>query len=720
MLFRSAYHKAYVLVVVDYEQHGLVGGGFPGSRRVGRFGFDFAKLALYVGGGQGRSRVGFAAGDVPHGDVDGEGRALTQLALYADRASVELDERFGQREPDAGAVGVHAVNLEEAVEDIAEVLAADTLAVVGHGEAECIAFEAAVETDAPVVGGVLEGVGEEVEEDAFDFFRVDGHGESLGEVNVDRKLYVALAGHRAERLGPFAKQGAHRLLGEVGVELPVLEFSEVKYLVNEAFEDAYVLVGQAYERALRGVEVGGLGKLAHRLGDEGQRGAQVVGNVGEEHQLRLRRGVEVLLVTAVLPVGPQYQEEHTKEQHGDRDGGVEEPGLGRMALPEVVDLGLEELDFVGFLGEGLVLSQEYVGVRDVDRRGYREMVDGVVRLPFEYGQRGAYELVPFGGVEECRVDHAVGHCADAYLRGGVDAYHLDVEAAAACHFGGGYGHAVVVGVHEVDLRVRRQEGVGHRGRVVVVPVAEGRTEEVQPLVGGRLGEAAVALVGGCGAFKAVNFNYFAAWAGKVAGVAGGHAPDGRVVDTLEGGVGVAVDVAVEHYNRGAPLEGLLYNRCDGVGLVGRGDYDVEFVVEEVADVGHLLGAAVVGRAYLDLGLGVEHHLATYFVVHLAAPVVVAALRDPYAVAGLAVAARHKRQPQRYDGYKAYCSVHGIFLRSAAAGHPPGRIVLRFVHAKLMICVRKTLSSLAKIVPCTDFATFRAFFYSVGEVLFVAL
>ena len=104
-----------------------------------------------------------------------------------------------------------------------------------------------------------------------------------------------------------------------------------------------------------------------------------------------------------------------------------------------------------------------------------------------------------------------------------------------------------------------------------------------------------------------------------------------VVDALIGRICVAVDIAVKNYDRGARLIDLADNGGDGVGLVGCGDDDVETVVFEISYIRYLLFIAVVGRTYFDRCLGMKHNLAVNLIVHLRAPVVVAALRDADAI-----------------------------------------------------------------------------------------
>ena len=270
---------ADVAVVVDDEHDGQV--------------FVYADLALY--GVELGLDVHLAyclvhahrlLGHVAHRQGDGEHRALADRALHGDGAVVQLDKGLGQRQADARALGVHAVDLVEAVEDVAEVALADAIAGVRHPEGQVFAVAVVADGDRAVVGGVLEGVGEDVEEDALYFLAVDGDGQRLvRKLGLECEPDVALAGQRIERLHPVGHGGTEVDFGELERQLAVLVLAEVKYLIDEALQYLQVLVGDFDEGMLLRREVVGAGNLVDGLGDERQRRAQVVRDVGEEHQL---------------------------------------------------------------------------------------------------------------------------------------------------------------------------------------------------------------------------------------------------------------------------------------------------------------------------------------------------------------------------------------------------------------------------------------------------
>ena len=301
---------------------------------------------------------------------------------------MELHEGLGERKADARAVGVRPVGLEEAVEDVADVAGGDALAGVGHLKREDVALGGIRHVDAPIVGGVLEGVGDKVEHHALYLLGIDGEGErGVGLRRMEGEAYVAAARAAAERVYPVGNGLGEVGLGKVEGHLAVFVFAEIEDLVDEAADDFQVLMGELGEGELPGREVGGGGKLRHGLGDEGEGRAEVVGHVGEKHEFRLRGLLELLveprllvafllelavlehellLMPAVLPVGPEEQEAHAEEQDDDGHAGVEERGLHVVLRPIVVDFSLEELDFPRFGIERFVLQEEDVGVGEVN------------------------------------------------------------------------------------------------------------------------------------------------------------------------------------------------------------------------------------------------------------------------------------------------------------------------------------------------------------------
>ena len=133
---------------------------------------------------------------------------------------------------------------------------------------------------------------------------------------------------------------------------------------------------------------------------------------------------------------------------------------------------------------------------------------------------------------------------------------------------------------------------------------------------------------------------------QVHGVAGRGAPGPLVVRADARRIAAAVDVAVEDDDGNPRFVYLVDDGRQGRRLVGRHDEDVEAVLDKVADVVDLSGAAVVGRTNLHHGILVKHDFTIDFVVHLRAPVVLAALRDADSVDFVPMASGEPRQEQQ--------------------------------------------------------------------------
>lgn len=187
-------------------------------------------------------------------------------------------------------------------------------------------------------------------------------------------------------------------------------------------------------------------------------------------------------------------------------------------------------------------------------------------------------------------------------------------------------HAVVVGVYQVNVGVYPQKGVHDRDGILLVPIAGHACQQRAACGRESIDKSFVASFGRGGAFKPEYLYGFSTVTEQMDGIEGGRLAKLHIVDAYAGRVGVPVYIAVKNHHRHPLLIHLSYDRGERGGLIGGDDDDVKAVVGEVADVLYLLGVAVVGRAYLNHGILMEHDLAVYLVVHLRAPVILAALR----------------------------------------------------------------------------------------------
>ena len=109
-----------------------------------------------------------------------------------------------------------------------------------------------------------------------------------------------MAGEGLERLRPLPDQRCQSDLPQVQIQFTMLIFLEIQDLIDQPLQDADVLRGDAQQGLLLDREVVRLGQLLHRLGNQGERRAQVVRDVGEEGQLRLGSLVQLLVQRLLL------------------------------------------------------------------------------------------------------------------------------------------------------------------------------------------------------------------------------------------------------------------------------------------------------------------------------------------------------------------------------------------------------------------------------------
>ena len=265
-----------------------------------------------------------------------------------------------------------------------------------------------------------------------------------------------------------------------------------------------------------------------------------------------------------------------------------------------------------------------------------------------------------GGVEESGVDDAVGHGAYADVGGGVDADDANVAASLGARgLRRSDGHAVVVGIDELRVGIEVQERVGRALGFFFLPVGRRAGKDCAALCLELGGKAFVAVLGGGGAWQSVYLYDLAARPDEMLRVARCGASQSHVVHADAGGVGVAVDVAVEDNDGRASLVDFLDDGREGSGLVGRNDEYVAGLLHEATDIGYLLLAAVVGGADFHGGIVVEEYLAVDFIVHLHALVVLAALgnADPVFFLFFATCQQGGEGKEHEEGKEA---AHGLY------------------------------------------------------------
>ena len=84
------------------------------------------------------------------------------------------------------------------------------------------------------------------------------------------------------------------------IQFAMLIFLEIKDLIDQSLQDSDIFRGNVQQRFLLACEVMGLRQLLYRLGNQGERCAQVVRDVGEEVQFGLGSPVQLLIQRFLL------------------------------------------------------------------------------------------------------------------------------------------------------------------------------------------------------------------------------------------------------------------------------------------------------------------------------------------------------------------------------------------------------------------------------------
>lgn len=256
------------LVHVGRRAAGPAASAFPGD------------LSGGSGGGLGRGRAGPLGG--AEGEVHGEGGALAEAAVHADGAAVRFHQILDQHQAEAAALvgaGAGAADPVEALEQARQLVRGDAGAGVGHGEPGPVAGRGHPHLGA-AGEGELQGVAEQVEDDLLPHLPVQGH--RLGQ---RRAVHLQRQPCRLEG-GPEHPGQLGRGTGEVdrfegGVRLPGLGTGDVQEGVDLLQQAQGAALGQLQLLAPLGPVLVGQG-LLERAQEQGERGAELVADVGEE------------------------------------------------------------------------------------------------------------------------------------------------------------------------------------------------------------------------------------------------------------------------------------------------------------------------------------------------------------------------------------------------------------------------------------------------------
>ena len=225
-------------------------------------------------------------------EPDGEGGACPLGALRGDGAAVQPDELAHQREPDAAALvgpGTRGGDAVKALEEPRHFRRGDTAAGIADPQHGVATLGPQRHADG-AVEGELQGVAEQVEDDLLPHLPVDvDRGGQLGAVHLEGQ--AGPVHRRAEDAGQVGGEGGQVDRLVAGLHAAGLDPREVQQRVDElaqpqavALDDLELLAGA---RVLRGRVLRGQPgpELLHRAHDQGERGAELVADVGEERGL---------------------------------------------------------------------------------------------------------------------------------------------------------------------------------------------------------------------------------------------------------------------------------------------------------------------------------------------------------------------------------------------------------------------------------------------------
>ena len=221
---------------------------------------------------------------------DGEGAAATGRGAQVDVAAEQPGQLAHHGEPDPGALGAARLRvpgqLLEPGEDPVLVADGDADAAVGDAHLETAAHGVQREVDR-AARGVLQRVGEQVQHDSLDDVAVEQRGTGQL-VQLGAEPQAGPLDRRAERRGQRREQGGDVELDQVRGDPAGLHPAEVEHGVDHPGEpdDVAAHGGEPLPEAL-GDLVGGCGEhVGQRRGNQRERRAQLVADVGEEGRLR--------------------------------------------------------------------------------------------------------------------------------------------------------------------------------------------------------------------------------------------------------------------------------------------------------------------------------------------------------------------------------------------------------------------------------------------------
>ena len=443
-------------------------------------------------GGRGR-RLSGNQRPLDDGQREGEGRALSRFAYDRERAAERLRKALGQRQPDAVAHDAplagrtfEVVEDLETVEDVADILGFDALARVGDPQprARHPGFER--QRDPAAAGRIFAGVGDQVAEDLLQGIAV-AHDHGPGRGQRQMQVDAPLLDHVVEVVDERRKQLRGIDLRITGLVMARIGAAEVHQLADQTLHARRVVADDPHVAHHLRSEAVASEQLLPGAVDERQRRAELVGDGGEETQLRL---VAFALLRTVHRLDEQAAPlldafVGDEVDRIDRSGEQQQVGhIGQRRVPPRrphadVQRRLAvapNLVAVGRPHRKRVVSGRHVGE---DRRVVRTRIDPVVvEAPQDVGIFAALVADVLQGRETHGEEVLVVRQDDLPVRVEVGQRILPHGEALQQHAGRIVAQMDVVGIEAVEALHPAEEHLARRGAVVG---AVGEFVALQPL-----------------------------------------------------------------------------------------------------------------------------------------------------------------------------------------------------------------------------------------------
>ena len=157
---------------------------------------------------------------------------------------------LNQRQSYARTLRINFINLIKAREDVFYILTANALSRIFHREHQICICSSTGESYLSVLRCIFKGVRQQIEENALHLLYVDGEREVIGYIKINGKGNIMFTCTDVKRLSPFANQRSKSGFLQMKVELSVLVFTEVEYLINNALQYQNVFIGNAHKNIL--------------------------------------------------------------------------------------------------------------------------------------------------------------------------------------------------------------------------------------------------------------------------------------------------------------------------------------------------------------------------------------------------------------------------------------------------------------------------------------